>query len=140
MQHQLTLLILSLASTIIATPLITTRQDAAVAPFLDLHNEFRAERGAPPMVWNNENAGKAWDWANKCVFEHSGGTLGPFGGEKPTTFQTRLDGSLLSRKLGGWDWRLLRCVRCLQIMGRGRRRFVAIALIPRCTLAYACFS
>jgi uncharacterized protein YkwD len=43
------------------------------------HNSFRAQHGASSMTWNNEMAGKAQQWANGCVFKHSGGTLGPFG-------------------------------------------------------------
>jgi len=31
------------------------------------------------MQWSDELASKAQEWANKCVFQHSGGALGPFG-------------------------------------------------------------
>jgi hypothetical protein len=40
----------------------------------------RAQHGAAPLTWSDELASKAQQWANGCVFEHSGGTLGPFGG------------------------------------------------------------
>lgn len=48
------------------------------------HNSFRAQHGASSMTWNNEMASKAQQWANGCVFKHSGGTLGPFGGKYMT--------------------------------------------------------
>jgi uncharacterized protein YkwD len=47
---------------------------------LSAHNSFRAQHGASPMTWSNELASKAQQWANGCVFKHSGGSLGPFGG------------------------------------------------------------
>jgi len=31
------------------------------------------------LTWSNDLASKAQQWANGCVFKHSGGTLGPFG-------------------------------------------------------------
>jgi uncharacterized protein YkwD len=46
---------------------------------LNAHNSFRAEHGAPALTWSNKLADKAQQWANECVFKHSGGTLGPFG-------------------------------------------------------------
>ncbi|KAH8798395.1 PR-1-like protein [Flagelloscypha sp. PMI_526] len=81
MKFQFTTILVTLASTaVIATPVqMTRRQDADVKPMLDLHNKFRAERNAPAMKWSDKAAGKAQEWANKCKFEHSGGTLGPFG-------------------------------------------------------------
>jgi uncharacterized protein YkwD len=32
-----------------------------------------------PLTWSDNLASKAQQWANNCVFEHSGGTLGDFG-------------------------------------------------------------
>jgi uncharacterized protein YkwD len=49
--------------------------------YLAAHNSFRAQRGAAPLTWSNELAGKAQQWANGCKFEHSGGSLGPYGGK-----------------------------------------------------------
>jgi len=31
------------------------------------------------LTWSNDAAVAAQKWANNCVFQHSGGTLGPFG-------------------------------------------------------------
>jgi len=47
---------------------------------LSAHNSFRAQHGASPLSWSDELAGKAQQWASACVFKHSGGSLGPFGG------------------------------------------------------------
>jgi hypothetical protein len=48
--------------------------------YLDAHNSVRAQHGAVPLTWNDDAAAKAQQWANGCVFQHSGGTLGPYGG------------------------------------------------------------
>jgi len=50
-----------------------------IQTYLSTHNSFRAKHGAAPLEWDNQLAGKAQQWANKCVFKHSGGTLGPYG-------------------------------------------------------------
>ncbi|KAK0233449.1 CAP domain-containing protein [Armillaria fumosa] len=47
--------------------------------YLEGHNTFRAQHGASDLTWSNELAGKAQQWANGCVFKHSGGSLGSFG-------------------------------------------------------------
>ncbi|KAF7329456.1 PR-1-like protein [Mycena kentingensis (nom. inval.)] len=52
---------------------------ADVNAYLAGHNTVRAKHGAVPLVWSNTLAAAAQVWADKCVFEHSGGTLGPFG-------------------------------------------------------------
>jgi uncharacterized protein YkwD len=39
----------------------------------------RAQHGASPLSWDNTLEAAAQKWANNCVFEHSGGKLGPFG-------------------------------------------------------------
>ncbi|EKM60983.1 uncharacterized protein PHACADRAFT_247249 [Phanerochaete carnosa HHB-10118-sp] len=50
-----------------------------IEQYLNAHNTVRAQHGAVPLTWSNELASKAQQWANGCVFQHSGGTLGPFG-------------------------------------------------------------
>ncbi|KAL0950954.1 hypothetical protein HGRIS_007706 [Hohenbuehelia grisea] len=47
--------------------------------YLAAHNSFRARHGAGALTWSDQLAGKAQEWANNCKFEHSGGSLGPFG-------------------------------------------------------------
>ncbi|KAG6813083.1 hypothetical protein H0H92_014142 [Tricholoma furcatifolium] len=47
--------------------------------YLTAHNTVRAEHGAAPLTWSDDLASKAQSWANNCVFEHSGGSLGPYG-------------------------------------------------------------
>lgn len=51
-----------------------------VDAYLESHNAFRAKHGAAPLVWNEELASKAKQWSANCKMEHSGGTLGPYGG------------------------------------------------------------
>ncbi|PSR72395.1 hypothetical protein PHLCEN_2v11738 [Hermanssonia centrifuga] len=48
--------------------------------YLTAHNSIRSQHGASPLTWSDDLASKAQQWANGCVFQHSGGTLGPFGG------------------------------------------------------------
>ena len=50
-----------------------------IAAYLSGHNDVRAQHGAAPLTWNDNLAAKAQQWANGCVFQHSGGSLGPFG-------------------------------------------------------------
>ncbi|PBL00780.1 PR-1-like protein [Armillaria gallica] len=47
--------------------------------YLEGHNTIRAQHGAADLTWSDELAGKAQQWANGCVFKHSGGSLGSFG-------------------------------------------------------------
>ncbi|KAJ6559795.1 CAP domain-containing protein [Mycena capillaripes] len=47
--------------------------------YLTGHNTVRAQHGAAALTWSDDLAAKAQQWANGCVFQHSGGTLGPFG-------------------------------------------------------------
>jgi len=44
------------------------------------HNNFRALHGASPLTWNGDLAAAANSWASRCVFQHSGGQVGAFGG------------------------------------------------------------
>ncbi|KAM0755915.1 PR-1-like protein [Meredithblackwellia eburnea MCA 4105] len=46
---------------------------------LKTHNDFRALHGANPLVWSDTLAAAAQTWANKCVWQHSMGAVGPYG-------------------------------------------------------------
>ncbi|KAG6911826.1 hypothetical protein DXG01_000073 [Tephrocybe rancida] len=50
-----------------------------VQSYLSSHNTIRAQHGAAALTWSDDLASKAQTWANKCVFQHSGGTLGRLG-------------------------------------------------------------
>ncbi|CAL1702405.1 unnamed protein product [Somion occarium] len=61
---------------------IATRSSASsadVQQYLSAHNVVRAQHGAQPLTWSDAAADKAQTWANGCVFQHSGGRLGPYG-------------------------------------------------------------
>lgn len=45
--------------------------------YLDAHNSVRAQHNAAALVWDETLAQYAQDYANKCVWQHSGG---PYGG------------------------------------------------------------
>ncbi|EKM57288.1 uncharacterized protein PHACADRAFT_208390 [Phanerochaete carnosa HHB-10118-sp] len=69
-----------------ATPIATrdssngsNASDNDVQAYLSAHNSVREQHGAAALTWNNELAAKAQQWADGCIFQHSGGTLGPFG-------------------------------------------------------------
>ena len=55
--------------------------DSDVDTYLSTQNSVRAQYGASALTWNNTLAAAAQQWSNGCVFQHSGGSLGPFGGE-----------------------------------------------------------
>ncbi|KIY66447.1 PR-1-like protein [Cylindrobasidium torrendii FP15055 ss-10] len=44
--------------------------------YLDAHNSVRAQHNAAPLVWDDALAQYAQDYANKCVWQHSGGPYG----------------------------------------------------------------
>lgn len=52
---------------------------AQQAQFLSLHNSIRAKHSAAALTWNATLANAAEKWSSKCVFQHSGGSLGPYG-------------------------------------------------------------
>ncbi|KAK7441982.1 hypothetical protein VKT23_016260 [Stygiomarasmius scandens] len=47
--------------------------------YLQIHNDLRTQHGADPLSWNDTLADAAQTWANNCVWEHSGGEVGPYG-------------------------------------------------------------
>lgn len=52
----------------------------ALQPILAAHDRVRAEHCAPPLVWSDELASSAREWADRlarqCALEHSGGAIG----------------------------------------------------------------
>lgn len=54
-------------------------QNADIQVYLDGHNNLRRKHGANDLIWSDEAAAKALQWASACQFKHSGGTLGSFG-------------------------------------------------------------
>jgi len=50
-----------------------------IQAYLDGHNGVRAKHGAAALTWSDKLAAAAQKWAEHCVFEHSGGSLGPYG-------------------------------------------------------------
>lgn len=50
-----------------------------IQAYLDAHNTLRAKHGAVALSWSDTLAKAAQTWANNCVFEHSGGKVGPYG-------------------------------------------------------------
>lgn len=62
-----------------------TTSPSDIDTYLSSHNTVRAEHGAVPLVWNTTLASAAQTWVDRCVFVHSGGSLGPYGGTLSTT-------------------------------------------------------
>lgn len=50
-----------------------------ISAYLSAHNTVRAQHGASPLTWSDSLAAAAKTWTEKCVFQHSGGSLGPYG-------------------------------------------------------------
>jgi uncharacterized protein YkwD len=50
-----------------------------ISAYLSAHNTVRTQHGADPLTWSDDLSAKAQQWADGCVFKHSGGSLGPFG-------------------------------------------------------------
>ncbi|KAL7272541.1 hypothetical protein RUND412_004640 [Rhizina undulata] len=61
---------------------------------LSIHNDYRSQHGAAPLVWNDELA--AWDLehAQKCVFAHSGQTRPSRYGENLSSNYPDLDAAI----------------------------------------------
>ncbi|KLO10487.1 PR-1-like protein [Schizopora paradoxa] len=76
------LVLLASALSIMAAPSrheLVERQQANITQMLTLHNNLRAAHSAKALAWNTTLASKAQQWASGCKFQHSAGTLGPYG-------------------------------------------------------------
>ena len=60
--------------------ILVSRSD--IAQDLSAHNAVRQQHGAANLTWSNTLASAAQQWANGCVFKHSDGSLGPYGGRR----------------------------------------------------------
>ncbi|PIL30250.1 transporter [Ganoderma sinense ZZ0214-1] len=73
--------LLALFAGVEAMPALSKRTSASdVKAYLAAHNTFRAKHGAAALKWNNTLAAAAQKEVNRCVFKHSGGIFGPYGG------------------------------------------------------------
>lgn len=57
----------------------TIQLSAEETTFLNSHNLARSRYSAQPLVWSTTLASKAQSWASGCLFEHTDGTVGPYG-------------------------------------------------------------
>ncbi|THH21481.1 hypothetical protein EW146_g94 [Bondarzewia mesenterica] len=74
-----TQLIAAPATSSAVTSSTSTTSSSDISAYLTAHNTIRAEHGAADLTWSNDLAAAAQTWADKCIFEHSGGSLGPYG-------------------------------------------------------------
>lgn len=65
---------------LIALPQALASSDPIMNEALTGHNSFRALHNASALVWNDDLTAAAKSWASGCVFEHSEGQVGDFGG------------------------------------------------------------
>ncbi|KAF6766375.1 PR-1-like protein [Ephemerocybe angulata] len=75
-----------LAQLLVAVVAAATMLGASAAPtpsdiqsYLDGHNVIRRTHGAVDLVWDQTLSDAAQRWVNNCRFEHSGGSVGPYG-------------------------------------------------------------
>lgn len=59
----------------------STTAGSDIDQYLSAHNSVRSQHGASPLTWSNTLASAAQQWADGCKFQHSGGSLGPYGGK-----------------------------------------------------------
>ncbi|BGP54805.1 hypothetical protein JCM8202_003313 [Rhodotorula sphaerocarpa] len=62
------------SSTQAASPSSSPALNSLEAISLAAHNKLRAQHNATALTWNTELAAAAQKWADKCVFQHGGGT------------------------------------------------------------------
>jgi len=65
---------------LVALPQALASSDPIMNEALTGHNSFRALHNASALVWSDDLAAAAKSWASGCVFEHSEGQVGDFGG------------------------------------------------------------
>ncbi|GAA6058676.1 hypothetical protein JCM10212_004087 [Sporobolomyces blumeae] len=68
---------------------------------LQEHNRFRALHNASALTWSQTLADAAQSWANKCVFQHSQGALGPYGENLAATAGYKTD--INTGACQGWE-------------------------------------
>ena len=66
-----------------------------IQAYLDGHNVIRAKHNAAPLTWSSTLASAAETWAKRCVFEHSGGSLGSYGENLVSFSRSRMNATLL---------------------------------------------
>ncbi|KAJ3790196.1 CAP domain-containing protein [Lentinula aff. detonsa] len=66
----------SLPSSNPSTSAISGATQSFVQATLNSHNIARAQYGASPLTWNSNLYPGTQQWANACVFQHSGGNYG----------------------------------------------------------------
>ncbi|KAJ3801946.1 CAP domain-containing protein [Lentinula aff. detonsa] len=66
----------SLPSSSPSTSSISGATQSFVQATLNSHNIARAQYGASPLTWNSNLYPGTQQWANACVFQHSGGNYG----------------------------------------------------------------
>jgi pathogenesis-related protein 1 len=93
------LLLVAVATAALAAPSSAAFQRRAPSAddqktYLDLHNTLRAQHHADALTWNQTLSDAAASWAGKCVFEHSGGKLGPYGENLSAGFPLDVKGAV----------------------------------------------
>lgn len=74
------IIMFSVLTTAYAGPTYARTSPGDIDQYLSAHNTVREQHGAVDLTWDDTLASAAQNWANGCKFQHSGGTLGPYGG------------------------------------------------------------